>query len=547
MKQRRSWLLLLTLIFLLPMSGRGQQKPPRLVVMLVVDQMRADHLTRFSGIFRHGFARIAKNAAIYTNAHHEHAYTVTGAGHATIATGAFPAHNGIVNNDWYDKKLGRNVYCCEDTSAALIGFPQLKPSKGRSAQNLLTSTLGDWLKTQSPESKVYGVAKKDRASILSTGMKADGAYWFDSDNASGNIITSKFYGDTIPEWVNAFNRSRQVDSYFDAGWQKLKGEETYFLAREDTFPGEAGGDSTFFPHSFKAGSAAPDKKYYDKLTTSPFHEQLMLAFAKTLVEQTGLGSDDVPDLLFLGASACDAIGHDYGPMSQESMDYFLRLDEYLGDFFDFLDARIGAENYLIALGSDHGVLPLPEELQRRGIPARRLPPGQLKQDIENVFLRVGQELGIGENYFLKSMGYSLYLDYEVAQRYGVDPQTLDQALAAQIRQIEGVADVYTKADLAPTAGEQRPYQARHRNSFHPERTGDLMLRLKEFYLSRSSMTGTTHGSTYDYDTHVPIVFSGPGISAGVYDQKVRTVDIAPTLAKLFGITPPEGIDGVALF
>lgn len=160
---------------------------------------------------------------------------------------------------------------------------------------------------------------------------------------------------------------------------------------------------------------------------------------------------------------------------------------------------------------------------------------------------MGQELGIGENYFLKRMGYSLYLDYEAAQRYGIRPEILDQALVAQIRRIDGVADVYTKADLLPEAGDQRPYQSRYRNSFHPERTGDLMLRLKAFYLSQSSMTGTTHGSTYDYDTHVPIVFSGPGIAGGIFDRKVRTVDIAPTLAKLLGITPPEGIDGVALF
>ncbi|MFQ5631705.1 MAG: alkaline phosphatase family protein, partial [bacterium] len=358
--------ILILLLLSVDLSAEKREKnvesiaKPKLVVLIVVDQMRADHLTRFAGVYKHGFARLSNEGAVFTDAYHDHAYTVTAAGHATISTGAFPSRNGIVGNEWFDRSEKKKVYCAEDTSAALLGYPEKGAGKGRSPRRLLVPTFGDWLKSQSPKSKVFGVSRKDRAAIYGTGSKADGAFWYNIDD--GNFITSEYYYHKYPEWVEAFNTSRSVDAFYGKNWQKLMPEEVYFLAREDTFATEGGGAQTAFPHSLASKSGKPDQMYYSRLTGTPFLEKLMLDFARAMVENEALGQDEAPDVLVVGCSGADAIGHAYGPLSQESMDYFLRLDRNLGDFFAFLDKKISKENYITVLSSDHGVLPMPEEL-----------------------------------------------------------------------------------------------------------------------------------------------------------------------------------------
>ncbi|MFQ5639368.1 MAG: alkaline phosphatase family protein [bacterium] len=517
---------------------------PKLAVVVVVDQMRADHLSRFAGVYKHGFGRILREGAIFTNAHHDHAYTVTGAGHATIATGAYPSHNGIVGNNWFDRKENKNVYCSEDTAAPLLGYPDSNLFNGRSPVRMLRTAIGDWLKEASPKSKVYGVGRKDRAAILTAGMKADAAYWYHLGD--GRMITSEFYMKSYPQWVDDFNKSRMVDTFFEKGWQKFSHEETYFLAREDSFSAEYDGKHTAFPHAFTPASQKPDAHYYNALSVTPFSDKLILEFSKALVENEKLGEDDAPDILFVGCSAADAVGHRFGPLSQESLDHFLRLDSYLGDFFAFLDERIGKENYLIILSSDHGVMPMPEELIRRGFKAKRFSGLELQTKIRKATIDVSKELDISQRLIRGLSGFGLVVNYDSAKEAGVSRDELNSRLIDAYMRALPIEDIFNREDLADGMRDARPYQQLYAHSFHPERGGDLMLRMKEFYLTAGSH-GTSHGSPYSYDTHVPIAFCGMGVRNGFFPGKVRTIDIAPTLADILGVAIPSDLDGQSLY
>ncbi len=522
----------------------NQPPKPKLVIVVVVDQMRADHLTRFSSVYKHGFARLLREGAVFTNAHHDHAYTVTAVGHATIATGAFPSRHGIVGNNWYDRKEKKSVYSCEDTSYALLGYPDKLAKNGRSPRLMLALTIGDWLKAQSSESKVFTVSRKDRAAILSAGMKANCAYWYNPDD--GNIITSEYYAKTYPEWVNEFNNSRIVDEYFQAGWEKMMPEEMYSLAREDKFSAENDGQNTTFPHSFATNSPKPDITYYKALQNTPFSDDLILKFAEAIIENEKLGLDSSPDLLYIGCSAADAIGHNFGPRSQESMDHFLRLDGYLGDFLSYLDNRIGSDSYTVALSSDHGVMTLPEDLARSGIDAKRVSSREVNRKLGDEISRISKELGISEKLIINRSNNALLVNYDAAEKKGISTEELNNLLIDRLKKIDPITDIFTRKELLNPAKNDHEYLEAYRHTFHPDRTGDLFLRFKKFHLLRTSKQGTTHGSPYEYDTHVPIVFCGPGVKNSNYSQRVRTVDIAPTLADILGIKPISEIDGRSL-
>jgi predicted AlkP superfamily pyrophosphatase or phosphodiesterase len=522
--------------------NRKSKNTPRLAVVIVVDQMRADHLTRFAGVYRHGLARFYRDGAVFTDAHHEHAFTSTSPGHATLSTGCFPSHHGIVNNDWFDRSLNQEMYSVQDDSTPLLGYTPYKAKNGRSPRNLLRSTLGDWMKSSNPASKVFGVARKDRAVILSVGHKADGAFWYNSDD--GHLITSTYYSKTYPEWVTEFNQSGYVNRYADSIWTRLLPEEAYFLSREDSFPTEADGKHTQMPYRFAGSKDKLDKAYFSYLEDTPFIEGLIFQFAKLLVEKENMGQDEVPDLLFVGCSAADAVGHRYGPLSEEDMDYYLRLDRDLGKFFDYLDQHVGKDNYIVALSSDHGVLPLPEELARRGFPSKRYSRKELREKIARAFGSISKDHGVTRS-FRKEIDDGIFLDYELARKNGISPEKLDSIVVSYLQNIDPIEGAYAARELQQNDVDKRPYIYRYRHSFYKERSPDIFLRLKPYYLLSSGF-GTSHGSPYGYDTHVPLVFMGPGIQQGRHGEKVRTVDLAPTLAEILGISPESEIDGQSL-
>ena len=519
-------------------TGACERQSLQLVVVLTIDQMRADYVQRFGPRFEGGLARLLERGASYTEAHQDHGITLTAPGHATIAAGVSPARCGIVANNWWQRSAGRTVYSVEDRESPVLGRPA---ARGTSPANLLCTTLGDWLKDHSPASKVFSVAFKDRPAVVQGGTRADGVYWYDYD--SGHWVTSSYYDDAYPEWVRGFNDARHPDKYFAGGWWRLLPEEEYAESREDGFDYEADGKATSFPHLFGIGEQ-PDPGFYKRLRYTPHADELTLDFVRELVVRDDLGKGEQPDLLFLGLSAADYIGHAYGPYSQEIQDEFLRLDRMLGEFLDFLDRRVGEGRYLVVLTSDHGVQAVPEELQRRGEAAGRVSEAEFLEWLTPELERTAQALGFEQAPSMSFIYAGVVLGPPLAAPQ--DMAALRRALADVLRRADFIEDAYTYEELLDEATPDRPYLESFRRVFHPDRAPDIMLRVRENVLLGWPPLGTSHGSPYRYDTHVPLLFVGPGIMPGRFERPVRAVDIAPTLAKLMGFEAPSGLDGQPL-
>ena len=537
----RAWLLLGTL----GVAGAGprqQADPPKLVVLFMVDQMRADYLTRFQAHYTGGLARLVERGAVFTDAHHEHFFTSTAPGHATVATGVHPSRHGLVSNDWWDRTEHRLVYAVEASAARILGALDLP---GRSPANLLREGVGDWLKRQVPESKVYSVALKDRASIAMGGQRPDGAYWFEP--SEGRFVTSTYYTEALPDWVVEFNQSGRADAHVSKAWTRMLAEEMYSASREDSFPTEHDGVHVTFPHALPAFSDTtapfPGETYYTELINTPFGDELTLSFVEELIDREGVGDDAVTDLLFVSASAADYIGHRYGPYSQEVQDYYIRLDRALGKFLTFLDERIGEESYVVVLTSDHGGLPMPEELLRRGVDARRIDALDRQELIVSPLLDAMELLGVDAQPRALSLVYGLVVDFSEEDVSKAKMIELRRAIAASIRSSDLVADAYAVDDVDPETTDA--FRRIHLRSFHPNRASDIIIRFKERYLQFRDF-GTTHETPYAHDTHVPLIVVRPGYVPNRHDRRVATVDIAPTLAALLGITIPDDLDGAAL-
>jgi predicted AlkP superfamily pyrophosphatase or phosphodiesterase len=527
------------LISLLCLAGcETPQEPPRLAVVLVVDQMRADYLTRFEDQFESGLARIAREGAAFTEAHHEHAATLTAPGHATIATGTHPAKHGIVGNSWWDRTEQRRVSSVGDEAITEIGRTD---GDSDSPHRLLRTTLGDWLTDASPRSKVLSVALKSRSAVLLGGRQPDGAYWI--DGATGRFVTSTYYRDAYPEWVDRFNDGGFAQTWVGGRWDRLLDEAAYGRSREDAFPTEADGENTTFPHRFGETGEA-DATYYRDLYYSPHGDELTLEFARTAIVEEDLGGDDAPDLVWIGASSADAIGHAFGPYSQEVHDYYLQLDRLLGDFLGFLDDRLGPDGYVLVLTSDHGVVPMPEESARRGSDARRIGPEEIGREIDSAIERASRKARLRG----ATPGYEYSNGVVIQDADGeIEPARMArfrETLAEALREIDFVEDAFTRDTLADAdESADRPLLERYRNGFHPDRAADVVLRFRELDLPGMGSTSTNHGSPYAYDSHVPLIFMGSGIAAGSHDEPVGTVDIAPTLARILGVTAPADLDG----
>lgn len=524
-----------------------------MIVVLSVDQMRFDYLSRFAYLYEGGLARLAAEGAAFTEAHHDHFYTSTAAGHATIATGVYPSRSGIVSNAWWDRTVGVDVYAVEDTLSPVLGRPDLP---GVSPANMLRDAVGDWLKGRSPASKVHSVTLKDRSAITMGGRQPDGVYWYDT--GTGRFTTSTYYRDSLPPWITEFNDMALVDSYFHEAWTHLLPESAYTASREDSFPAEDEDVWSVFPHRIDVfvdttaervwGDSTLTPRYpalyYDELKRTPFADELAFAFVERMIEAEEIGKDDVTDLLFVGASAADYIGHRYGPYSQEIQDYYLRLDRMLEGFLEFLDETVGEQSYVVILTADHGVALLPEEALRRGLDAQRIGRAERQEIIIPPLQLALGELNLVERLQgVRASPYGLTLRFEDDVSEGTRVKAR-RAAAERLRESPYVADAFAYDDVREHGDD--PYREMLLRSFHPNRAPDIVIRYKENYVYRMEVGGTTHETPYRYDTHVPLVFWGPGIAAGTYDRPVRSVDIAPTVAALAGIVPPDDLDGVIL-
>ncbi len=506
----RFFLSLALLLLLAPLAPAVQ---PKLIVLIVVDQFRYDYLTRFRSEYTGGIERLMRQGAVFTNAHLEHFPTVTAVGHATVLTGATPSLSGIVANEWYDRDSGRRVTSVGDAEMKPVGAAS---GEGASPRRLLVSTVADELKMAGRgRPRVIGISFKDRSAILSVGRSADAAYWF--DERSGHFISSTYYMTELPAWVKDFNSSGAVQRYAGAEWKALSGGS--LLGK---LPQTAG------------------TSLYAAVERSPFGNELLLAFAEKAVEAEQLGLRDATDVLSVSLSSNDRVGHEAGPDSPEVRDISVRTDQALESFFRFLDKRLGLNNVLIVLTSDHGVAPLPELQAARRMPGGRISERNLRAVVEQA---LAQRYGAG-NWVLDASYGSFYLNNELIGQKGLRPGEVQETAAEALRRVAHVARVYTRAQLEAGRLPMDAVSRRVANGFHVRRSGDVITVLEPYWIFLQK--GTTHGSPYSYDTHLPVIFMGPGIRPGRYHRMVAINDIAPTLATLLDVETPSGSVGRVL-
>ncbi len=512
------------------------QQHPRLVVGITIDQMRYDYLYRFwEDMGETGFKRLLREGHVAHNGHYQYAPTFTGPGHASIYTGTSPVNNGIVGNEWYSRKEKKQVYCVEDQSANTVGSNSVEGKM--SPRRLTTTTLTDQLElATNRRSKTVGVAIKDRGSILPAGFLSDGAYWYDKTN--GQFITSDFYRKELPEWVNQFNARQLPAQYLEQPWTLLLPQERYEESLPDDRPFErpfSNTEKAVFPYDLKRISGI--KRYgvgespYNILLSTPHGNSLTLAFAKAAIEGEQMGQDNITDLLALSFSSTDYAGHQFGPHSMEIQDMYLRLDQELGEFLQYLDATIGLNNVVIFLTADHGAADAP------GIAG---PPA-------GYFDNGGFEMGL-RKHLLAKFKKDPITHFINEQVYFTRPSGLeDWRVEAEVRNFAmnypGVLDVISLKDFSKCTAEPTVCE-KLRKGVMQGQSGDLYVQLMPGWISKYyEKGGTTHGSPYAYDTHVPILFFGWKIGHQDNYRRVWIEDIAPTVCALLKIATPSGCTG----
>lgn len=519
-------------------SPRESRRPVRLVVGIVIDQFRYDFLTRFESQYvEGGLKRFLTRGANFTDNNYLHTPTYTAPGHATFMSGTTPALNGIIGNDWYDRETSKVTTSVADSSVQLLGGRE--EGGGASPHRLIGSTLGDELKlTTGGRARVIGISYKDRSAILPVGKRPDGAYWF--DGTTGNFVSSTYYFDKLPAWVTRFNQERHTDRYFDRVWERLLPEAAYGLSAPDDAPYEESPEKRRFPHSLRAGDEKPGPKFYGRFQGSPFANDHLVDLARAAIENEQLGADDVPDLLTISFSANDAVGHTFGPFSQEVHDITLRTDRNLADLFAYLDRKIGLDHVLFALTADHGVAPVPEMVSAVGY-GGRVNATAMNDAVEKALdSRFGEE-----KWILSTSNGNVYFDEKAIERRKATAAEVEELAAQVVIKTRGIAACFTRTRII--AGQlPDTYIARSVVlGFHPQRNGNLVVVTEPFYLYGKG-PGTSHGTPYSYDTHVPLLLLGPGVRPGWYHQPSSPADIAPTLATLLKISFPSNRTGRVL-
>jgi len=506
--------------------------PPKLVVFISIDQMRPDYFERYEQYFTGGLKQLYSQGIVYTNADLNYAVSETGPGHATLSTGCFPWKNGILANDWIDRAALRSTYCVEDSLAK----PVEGMGGGYSPRNLALTSIGDWLKKKSPKSKVISVSSKDRAAILMGGKHPDYAFWYSKTN--GAMVTSDYYIKSLPEWVRKFNASKWIENNVPAAWTKSLPESVYSKIGPDEFGAESEWNGKkSFPHKF-----LPEKKS-EQLIGSPYGDKIILDFAMEAVANEKLGERNVTDLLSISLSNCDYVGHAQGPDSHEMLDLLVKIDSYLGEFFSFLENKIGKDKFIVALSADHAVCPLPEfNSQFRNIPAKRYIFSQdVQPKIDSLSSVLKQELKTTDEVIIKNA----FINYSAGARAGWDSIKLEERIKSGLLSIEAFEDIYFRRELISQKPSLKPYIEKYRHSYYALRGEDFQYRIRENGVIFSP-TGTTHGSPYRYDTHVPVIFWWSKAAPQKISREIYSVDVAPTLAKFAGFSFPNTVDGKPL-
>ncbi|SFG10646.1 Type I phosphodiesterase / nucleotide pyrophosphatase [Salegentibacter agarivorans] len=540
MMKRFTFLLLATFLAFQGFSQENEEEKPKLVVGIVVDQMRYDYLTRFWDRFgEDGFKKLINGGYNFKNNHFNYVPTYTGPGHASVYTGTSPMNHGIIGNGWYDKFIHESVYCAGDDSVEPVGT---KDDAGKmSPHRMKTTTVADEnrLHTQM-RGKTIGVSIKDRGSILPAGHTANAAYWFHGDD-EGKWITSSFYMEELPQWVKDFNDSDKVEAYLKP-WTTLYDIESYNESGSDknNFEGGfRGKEDATFPYDLE--ELSKENGGFDIIENSAYGNDITLEFALAAIEAEELGQDVDTDFLTLSFSSTDKVGHNFGVNSKEVQDTYLRLDKNIAQLLKELDAKVGEGNYTIFLTADHGGVDVPSYLESVNIPAGYFESDEFREKIEEF---VSEEFD--EDKLIESVYNSqIFFNYEVMEEAGISSSDLQSKLAHYILQLDQIDKVYTRDQLSSgsfVSGAGAAIQ----NGFNQKRSGDLVYVLDPATIVYSE-TGSTHGSGLMYDTHAPLIFYGNGVKKGSTTQRTEIVDIAPTVSALLGISFPNGTTGKPLY
>jgi len=518
-----------------PQKAMNGVERPKLIVGIVVDQMRWDFLYRYSNRYsNNGFKRLLQEGFTCENAFIPYTPTVTAAGHACIYTGSVPAINGIVGNAWWDKFQKKSVYCSEDPSVKSVGSNNSNNGK-MSPKNMLVTTIGDELRLATNfRSKVIGVALKDRGSILPAGHSANAAYWYDVN--SGNWITSTYYMQELPKWVTDFNASKIVDKYYENGWNTLYPIETYTQSTADEKAYENkpfGVDQTKFPYQLKKFQG----NIYSSIATTPFGNSMTFDIAKAALDNEQLGKGTETDMLCISLSSTDYVGHSFGPNSIETEDTYLRLDKDLGDFLNYLDAKVGKGQYTVFLSADHGVAHVPGFMQENKLPGGLFNDTEMQKQLN----ALTKEKFNVDKLIVSMYNYQVHLNNPLIDSLKLDKEAIIKTCIQHLEKQEAMAQVFEISEMMETP---LPVKVKNMmaNGFFPSRNGEIQMVLKPGYID-GNKTGTTHGLWAPYDAHIPMVFYGWGIKHGKTNKETYMMDIAPTITALLKIQMPSGSIG----
>jgi len=507
---------------------------PKLVVLLVVDQMRGDYVDKFQGQWTGGLKRLVSEGAWFREAAYPYAATETCVGHSTISTGSLPATHGMVANAWWDRDTQKMVTCTLDPKATNIAYGGATTPNGDSAWRMRVPAFAEELRFQSGgATRVVTFSLKARAAITMAGHKADAVTWFEN----GSWMTSSAYG-AMP-FVETFAKAHPVASDLGKTWDLSLSRRSYFYDEKAAGAVAPGGWELNFPHVLGGRGAhqAPDGAFFSQWATSPYADTYLTKMAEDAVDQLGLGKSGGTDFLGISYSSVDYVGHAFGPRSWEIQDVLIRLDKDLDELFKHLDAKVGRGNYVVALSADHGAVPAPEDMQKTGADAGVLHVPEISEKIDNAL----EPFHYTKPVIARVASTEVYFSPGIYERLQSDPAAM-RAVLGGIRSVPGVAEVYRAEEVEDRPATQSPIRRAEAASYFHGRSGDLLVVPKPYYLVAWSAPGkprdfgTGHGTPYYYDQHVPLLLMGWGIEHGQYFGRVTPADIAPTLAALCGVT-----------
>jgi predicted AlkP superfamily pyrophosphatase or phosphodiesterase len=514
----------------------SNEQRPKLVVGIIVDQMRYDYLIRFYDKYGEGgFKRLMNEGFNCENAHFNYIPTYTAVGHASIYTGTTPSSHGIIDNNWYDKFLKKSVYCVDDASYKTVGAEE---GGEKSPHRLLTTTITDELQlAQNFQGKTISVSIKDRSAILSAGHTANGAYWFQGASV-GKFITSTYYMEELPKWVKKFNESGRAKKYLKKKWKTFYDIDTYTESIDDDnsfekpFKGE---ETPTFPYDLS--KLAEDNGNYDIIKATPFGNSIVMDFAKAAIDAEELGKDKYTDFLAISFSSTDYIGHQFGVDSKEVEDTYIRLDKDLEVFLNYLDEKVGVNNYTLFLTSDHAAVQVPAYLLSKKIPSGYIDNNDFKGFIIDITKKHFNSDALIESY----SNSQLFLDKAKIRELNLETHKVARVLADEIINYKSVWKTVT-AEALQNDNFKDDVLNNLQNGYNQRLSGDVFIIHNPGVISYHK-TGSTHGSGFNYDTHIPIIFYGKGIKKGISKSYIPIIDIAPTLVNLLNISFPNGNTG----